>query len=523
MSERNEEKPGVVWLVGAGPGDPGLLTLRAREVLERAEVVVCDALVPDAVLSHVPAGAEIHHLGKRGDSREEEGQRPSGEVQAEIEDLLVRRAREGKRVVRLKGGDPFVFGRGGEEALRLAAEGIPFEVVPGVTAATAAAAYAGISLTHRDLSSSVVLATGHEDPAKKSSLDWAALAAAETVAVYMGVRNLEEIAKGLLKRKPPSTPAALIAWGTTGRQRTLSATLGKIAEEARAAGIGPPAILVIGEVVALREKLRWFDRPEHRPLLGKRVLVTRARAGAGELSGRLFALGADCCELPVIRFAPPENPDDLKRAAERAATFAWILFTSGRGVEAFFAALTEAGLDARALGPAKVAAVGPGTARALDEHAIRPDLVPEKSLTSELAAELVRRGEAGGKRFLLPRAEEAGRELPETLHAAGASVEEVVAYRTLSAAPLAAEELKNILAESFDYVTATSGSTVRGLLAVLGADGVKRLCSAGARLVSIGPVTSAQARKAGLAVAVEAGEHTLDGLVAAILADARDK
>ncbi|MBE3069445.1 MAG: uroporphyrinogen-III C-methyltransferase, partial [Planctomycetes bacterium] len=354
---------GRVTLVGAGPGDPGLLTLRGREALAAADVVVYDALVSPHLLDHAPPGAERVYVGKRSAQHtlSQDG----------INALLVERARGGAAVVRLKGGDPYVFGRGGEEGLALAEAGIPFEIVPGITAAVAAAAYAGIPVTHRGLASTLTFVTGHEaDDKADSAIDWAALARLKgTLAFYMGVANLPAIAANLMRHGlAGATPAAAVQWGTTPRHRSVAATLETLHDAVTRAGLGPPAILLVGEVVRLRESLGWF---EQRPLLGRRIVVTRARAQASSLVARLEALGAETIEAPAIRIEPPDDPAPLAEAARAAGDFDWIVFTSTNGVDAFFAALAAAGLDARRLAGCRVAAIGPATAERLAACGIR--------------------------------------------------------------------------------------------------------------------------------------------------------
>ena len=385
---------GLVSLVGAGPGDPGLLTLRGAEVLAAADVVVYDYLANPALLAHVRPEAERIYVGKQAGCHTLS--------QDQINALLVERGLLGQRVARLKGGDPFVFGRGGEEALALARAGVPFEVIPGVTSALAAPAYAGIPVTHRGLSSSFAVVTGHEDPAKElSAIDWARLATGvDTLIFLMGVGNLPNITERLLAHgRPAETPAATVRWGTRPGQQTVTGTLADIADEVRLADLRPPAVTVIGEVAALRETLRWF---EDRPLFGQRVLVTRARTQASVLSARLRALGAEAIELPTIRIVPPADWGPLDRAIESLTAYDWIVFASVNGVRFFWERLTEADLDARALGAVKLAAIGPITASELETHGLRADYTPPTYVAEAIASGL---GDVRNQRILLPCAD----------------------------------------------------------------------------------------------------------------------
>jgi uroporphyrinogen III methyltransferase/synthase len=512
--------PGRVYLVGAGPGDPGLLTLRSRELIAEADVVLHDRLVPAEALSAARADAELCYVGKAG----------GGEsvAQAEIEELMVRHALAGRTVVRLKGGDPFVFGRGGEEALRLLAAGIPFEVVPGVTAGVAAAAYAGIPVTHRGIASAVALVTGHEDPAKdEPGLDWHALASFPgTLVFYMGVRALPRIAARLIDAgRRPQEAAAVIEAGTTPAQRTVRGTLATIAELAREAQVGTPAVTLVGDVAALPVELSWFEGGE-RPLRGRTVAVTRARAQASELARRLRALGAAVVEAPAIRIEPIPGP------APDLAAYDLLCLTSPNGADALFARLRAAGADARALAHLAVAAIGPGTAEALSRHGIRADVIPERFLAEGLVEALdehiARAGGPTPRRALVARASEARETLPEALRERGIEVDILPLYDTV-AEPLSPAALA--AATGADYLTFTSGSTVRFFC-----DALERAPSADAaardggeaparaalpRAVSIGPLTSAALRERGIEPEVEAARHDIDGLVEALVADAR--
>jgi uroporphyrinogen III methyltransferase/synthase len=486
--------PGTVYLVGAGPGDPGLLTLRAAELIARADVILHDRLIPPGALEGARPDAEIVFVGKQGGG----AQVP----QSEIDRLLLEHARAGKDVVRLKGGDPFVFGRGGEEALRCLEAGVPFEVVPGVTAGVAAPAYAGIPVTQRGLASGVAFVTGHEDPAKPdSALDWPALAAFPgTLVFYMGVRALPRIAQQLVAGgRPADEPVAVVERGTLPGQRTVLATLADVVERAAAERIRAPAITLVGPVAGLREQLAWLER---RPLHGRTVAVTRAQPQASALAARLRELGATVVEAPAIRTEPldAELPD--------LSAYDLLCVTSPTGAHVLFERLAAAGLDARALAGATVAAIGPGTARALAEHGIRADVVPERAIAEGLVEAL-----AGTTmtRALVVRARDGRDMLPDALRERGAAVDMLALYETV-AEPLDPDTAA--AAARADYVTFTSASTVRFFLAAAGALG-------GARIASIGPATSAALREAGLEPDLEADPHTPDGLIAALVADAR--
>lgn len=493
---------GTVYLVGAGPGDPGLLTVRAAELIARADVVVYDALVNPAILELRPAGAALVYVGKRGGQHHR--------TQDEINALLVEMARLHDRVVRLKGGDPFVFGRGGEEALVLREAGVDFEVVPGVTAGVAAPAFAGIPVTQRGMTASVAFVTGHEEPGKaETDLDWEHLAkGVGTLVFYMGVGRMEENFRRLVQAgRSPDTPAAAVEWGTYRRQRVVAGTMATLPALVREAGLGAPAITVVGEVVSLRDRLDWFGRG---PLRGKRVVVTRARAQASDLAEALEALGAEVIQFPTIRITEARDPVPLRDAAERAGEFDWVVFTSVNGVDRFFAALEARGRDARALGVARVCALGPATAAELARHGIRADLVPEEYVAEAVVMALSAATELAGKRVLLPRAEVARAVLPDSLRKLGAEVVEVAAYRTVQDGAEAEGVRRRIAAGEVDVVTFTASSTVRSYVELVGAE------TGGAKVASIGPITSATARELGLEVDVEAAEYTIPGLVAAV-------
>jgi uroporphyrinogen III methyltransferase/synthase len=497
---------GTVYLVGAGPGDPGLMTRRALDLIAEADAILYDRLVPPGALDGASPEAELRYVGKRP--------REAAVPQEEINRALVELARAGRSVVRLKGGDPFVFGRGGEEAQALAEAGVAFEVVPGVTAGVAAPAYAGIPLTHRDDASAVAFVTGHEDPSKpESALDWPALASFPgTLVLYMGVRRLDEIAAALVAAgRPPSQPAAVIARGTLPAQRTVTGTLGEIAAKVADAGLEPPAVTVIGDVARLRDQLAWFER---RPLAGRSVVVTRARAQASGLAGRLRALGADVVEAPAIRIEPRESAE-LDQALEHVDRYALVCLTSPNGAALLAEGLMRRGRDARALAGVVVAAIGPGTAAELARFGVGADVIPERAV-AEALVEALAEVPVEGQRVLVARAAEARDILPDALRERGADVDVVPIYDTVRE-PLPDERLRAIAAA--DYVTFTSSSTVRFLMSALGAGGL----SEGPRVVSIGPVTSATAREHGLDVHVEAERHDIEGVVEALVADAEGR
>jgi uroporphyrinogen III methyltransferase/synthase len=492
---------GTVYLVGAGPGDPGLLSVRAAQLIGRADVLVYDALVNPAVLDLRPSAAELVYVGKRGGAH--------SRTQEETNALLVELARSHRRVVRLKGGDPFVFGRGGEEALVLRAAGVPFEVVPGITAGVAAAAYAGIPITQRGMAASVAFVTGHEDPTKPDTdIDWEHLSrGVGTVVFYMGVGRMEENFRRMTAAgRSADTPAAVIEWGTYPRQRTVVGTMATLPGLAAEARIGAPALVVVGDVVGLREELAWFDA---RPLSGRRIVVTRARAQASDLAEALEDLGAEVVQFPTIRIEDAADPVPLADAARAVASFDWAVFTSVNGVDRFWAALHSQGLDSRALGGVRVCALGPATAAELGKHGVRADLVPDEFVAEGVVEAFSAVGLAG-KRILLPRAEVARSVLPDALRGRGADVVEVAAYRTVPDGAEAESVRRRLAAGEIDVVTFTSSSTAKNFVDLAGTD------LGGARVASIGPITSATARELGLTVDVEAEEYTISGLVAAV-------
>ena len=493
---------GIVYLVGAGPGDPGLMTRRSLQLIASADAILYDRLIPRGALDGARADAELRYVGKEPGA--------PALTQEETNELLVQLGRAGKRVVRLKGGDPFVFGRGGEEAEALAAAGVPFEVVPGVTAGVAAPAYAGIPVTHREAASAVAFVTGHEDPEKPdSALDWDALARFPgTLVFYMGIKNLPLIAERLAGAGRDAEEAvAVVERGTHPGQRTIVDTLGGIAALVEAEEIRPPAITLVGAVAELRETIAWLER---RPLHGEVVAVTRARAQASGLAARLAELGAEVVETPAIRIEPRPVEGELRAAIERIDEYALVCLTSPNGVRLLFDALGAGGRDARTLAGATVAAIGPGTAAELASRGIRADVVPER-FVAEALVEALEPVDVEGRRVLVARAAEARSVLPDALRARGAEVDDVALYETV-AEPLT--DADRAALERATYVTFTSSSTVRFLLE----SGARP--PAGARIVSIGPVTSATAEEHGLGVDVEAERHDIEGLVEALAADA---
>ena len=498
-------KQGIVYLIGAGPGDPGLITVKGRDCLRRAEVVVYDYLANPALLAEAPPEAERIYVGKT------RGQHHT--PQQQINALLVERAQRGQVVARLKGGDPYVFGRGGEEAEELVTAGVPFEVVPGISAGFAAATYAGIPLTHRDFTTSLGLVTGHENPLKKvSNLDWQKLATGVgTLVFYMGMTNLALIAEQLMANgRAPETPVAVIRWGTTPQQQTITATLADVVAKVTEAGLKPPAVIVVGEVVRLRDKLRWFDQ---RPLFGRKVLVTRSPQQAQSLVGLLQTAGAEAVCLPTVEIAPPASWAELDAAIAELTSTDYLILTSANGVDAFFERLHAADLDGRALHNVTIVAVGPKTAAAIAHHGLRADLIPQR-YQAEGIIELLQQRNLNGKRILYPRSASARDLLESELSKTGAEVRAPIAYRTEPATE-EADRLRDLLAgEKLDAVTFTSASTVEHCLALLTPHEVDYLDRA--VIAAIGPLTAAAARKHGLTVDVEPNEATCEALVTAL-------
>ena len=497
---KSTSKKGKVYLVGAGPGDLGLVTLRAKECIENADVIVYDHLANPDTLGWARDNAQIVYAGKLpGESR----------TQKEITALLIEKAREGKLVVRLKGGDPFVFGRGAEEAQEIADAGISFEIVPGITSAIAGPAYAGIPMTHRAYNSHVTFFTGHEDPAKtESAIDYASLAKlGGTQVMLMGVERIGSVTGEMLKHGVRADlPVALVRWATTGRQETLIGTISDIAQKAVANGFEAPAVAVFGDVVLLRDRLNWY---ENRPLLGKRIVVTRTRKQASVLSNKLRALGGHVIEIPTIRIEPPSNLREFAELVQDAHIYDWIVFTSANGVEAFFDIFFKLYDDAREIGGVRIAAIGPATAQRVKDFHLHVDLQPDEFVAEGVVREFKKQGSIENERILLVRAEKARDVLPKELSAAGAIVDEALAYRTVPETRDISSAQRQF-ADGADLITFTSSSTVENFVA-LGLPWPK-----GTRVASIGPITSKTIRDQGLNVDVEARQHDIDGLVQAI-------
>ena len=496
-----------VYLIGAGPGDPGLFTLRGRDCLAAADVVIYDALANDALLGHARKDAELIYVGKVAGNH--------ALPQDGINQLLVDKAREGKVVARLKGGDPYIFGRGGEEAEALLEAGIPFEEVPGISSTIAAPAYAGIPLTHRNFASSVTIITGHENPDKPGSVhNWQALArSASTLVFVMGMKNLPDIARNLLEAgMAPATPAALVYRGTTSRQRSLVATLADLPQAAVDQGFSNPSVIVVGKVCSLHDQLGWF---EQRPLFGRSVVVTRAREQASGLAQELGRLGADVIQCPTIEISPLPDYAELDAAIARLSEYAWLIFTSVNGVRWFWKRLEAAGKDSRALGLCRVAAIGPATAEALEARGIRPDFIPERYVAEGVVEGLLARGKVDGVRMLLPRAAKAREVLPDELRKAGARVDVISAYETIPAATRKDEVLERIQAGTLDCITFGSSSTVENFLSLIPAETLR--AHPDVRLAAIGPVTAKTLEAHGLPCHIMPEEYTIPALVQALV------
>jgi uroporphyrinogen III methyltransferase/synthase len=501
-------KEGKVYLVGAGPGHPKLLTLRGKECLEQADVVLYDYLANPALLDYVPSHADRIYVGRRG--------RGHYSNQSDINQLIIGHARAGRVVVRLKGGDPFVFGRGGEEAEAVAAAGLSFEVVPGVTAAVAVPAYAGIPVTHRTLASTLTIVTGHEDPSKQeSALEWPRLATVDGTLVFlMGMINLPRIVERLLgEGKAGTTPAAVIRWGTRATQQTVVGTLGDIAERASQARMEPPTVIVIGEVVRLREQLNWFEKL---PLFGRRILVTRAKGQAAEFADLITAYGGEpiCC--PTIEIVPPDTWESVDRAIHNLRQYQWLIFTSLNGVGPFMDRLRVQGLDARLLAGMRLCCIGPRTARELSRYGLQADLVP-----SEYQAEGILEAMSGpglrGQRILIARAQVAREILPDQLRVAGAVVDVVHVYRTVRPDVESARLAELLAGREIDMVTFTSSSTVTNFVEVLGGSESMRKAVRETPIACIGAITAATAEEHGLTTRVMPGENTVPALAEAIV------
>ncbi len=498
----------IVYLIGAGPGDPGLISVKGMECLKKADVVVYDYLSNPRLLSHCKRGAEKIYVGKKGSRHTLE--------QKDINKLLIEKAAAGNIVARLKGGDPYVFGRGGEEALDLVEAGIPFEVVPGITAAVAAPAYAGIPVTHRDLTSTFALITGHEDPTKEeSAIDWAKVATGiGTLTFYMGVKNLPRIVQRLIEHgRAADTPVAVIRWGTKPNQQTVVGTLENIVEKVESAGLKAPAITIVGEVVNLRKQLNWF---ESRPLFGRKIVVTRSRAQASEFVERIESLGAEAVEMPTIRIADPEDFGPLDSAIEEIESFDWIVLTSVNAVGRFIERLLDRGRDIRDLKGIKICAIGSATSEEVGKYHLRVDLVPPKYVAESIIESLKEAGAIEGKRFLLPRADIARSLLPDEIKKLGGEALEVDVYRTVIEEEADEGIVQRLLDGEIDIVTFTSSSTVRNFARLLGKDRLEKLIPK-TRFISIGPVTTKTAEELGIPIHAEAAQHDIPGLTKAIL------
>ncbi|MCF8091618.1 MAG: uroporphyrinogen-III C-methyltransferase [Desulfotignum sp.] len=502
------DKPGKVYLIGAGPGDPGLLTLKAKTCIEQADVVVYDFLASPSLLAYASKDAQLIYVGKKGGDHTL--------TQDKINQLLKDKAALGLNVARLKGGDPFVFGRGAEEAQELLSAGVAYEVIPGVTSAISAPAYAGIPVTHRDHTSFVSFITGHEDPKKEQSrMQWDIFARSDATLVFlMGVKNLENIVTQLIAHgKPANTPVALVRWGTTPLQQTVTGTLDTIVTKVRQAKLKSPAVIVVGHVVSLRRELAWFDKT---PLFGKKIVITRARAQASGLKQELTRLGAHCIEIPTIRIKAPADNTPVMDAISRIQAYDWLVFTSVNGVKHFFDTLFGMGKDVRILGHLKFACIGPVTKQRLADFGIISDILPD-TFRAESVIEAFSQAEIQGKNVLLPRAKKARTILPEELSKMGATVDEVTAYETVldkEAGPTLIELLKK---KQIDAVTFTSSSTVSNFMSLLSLNQAPGLLK-NITIASIGPITSDTARSFGLEPAIEADPFTINGLVDGLVA-----
>ncbi len=508
MDEQTKmNREGKVYLVGAGPGDPGLITVRGKYLLEKAEVLVYDYLASKKLLKYVPKDAIFIYAGKRGGVKHTH-------TQEEINQMLVDHAKAGKIVVRLKGGDPFIFGRGGEEVQELYKAGVSFEVVPGVTSATAAATYAGIPITHRDFTASVAFLTGHEDPTKETSnIDWSKLATGVgTLVIYMGIKNLPTIVENLVKHgRDPKTPVAVVRWASTPEQRSVVGTLDTIADVVKEAGITPPSLIIVGDVVTLKESVDWFEK---RPLFGRKIIVTRTREQASELMAGLEEAGANCLEYSTINIEPAESYEVLDGELERLNEYHWILFTSLNGVKYFFERLYAKGMDARDLKGPDLAVVGKSTADCLLTYGVNADLIPSVFTGEGLAESLLDQG-VEGRNILIPRALQAREILPETLRGAGAQVTVAPVYKNVP--PKGRKEVlrAELEAGEVDMITFTSSSTVRNFLAMIDTadnDELLKLLS-GVKIAAIGPITAKTVTDNGLRVDIQPEEYTIPAMV----------
>lgn len=499
---------GIVYLVGAGPGDPGLLTIKGKECLEQADIVLYDYLANPALLDHAPSHAERVYVGRRG--------RGQYQDQTEINRLLIERAQAGQVVVRLKGGDPFVFGRGGEEAEAVAAAGVPFEIVPGVTAAVAVPAYAGIPVTHRTLASTMTVVTGHEDPSKRTTvIDWPKLAATSGTLVFMmGMKTLPMIISRLLEEgRAEDTPVAAIRWGTRSEQRTIIGTLRDIVVKTAQAAMEPPTVIVVGEVVKLRDQLNWFEK---RPLFGKRIVLTRPREQAAEFARLLSAFGAEAITAPTIKIVPPPSWEALDQALERLSGYSWLIFTSVNGIAPFMERLKHARKDVRALGHLQIGAIGPRTAEELARYGLTADLIPSEFQAEGMVAAMNQQN-LRGVNILIPRAEVAREMLPEQLRIKGATVDVVPVYRTVLPESGLSRLKDQIQAGAIDVVTFTSSSTVSNFVELIGGAAEARRVGAKTTVACIGPITARTAEEHGLPVTIMPGENTVPALAHAIV------
>lgn len=502
-----KKKMGTVYLVGAGPGDPGLITVRAVECLQRADVVIYDFLATPALLGHVGEHAETIYVGKKSGNHTF--------PQDEIIELIIEKAQQGLNVTRLKGGDPFVFGRGGEECLALAEEGIPFEIVPGITAGIAAPCYAGIPVTHRTLASSVAFITGHKHvTSSESDINWKHLAnGVDTLVFYMGVHNLPIITSKLISHgRSPETPVALIRWGTKPSQKTVTGTLSSISDLAQKNNITPPAVIVVGEVVKLSDNIAWFKK---RPLYGRRIINTRSRHQASMLTQSLTELGAEVIEFPTIDIKFTTDGKDLQEAIDRIHNYDWLIFTSVNSVQAFLKSLLKKYSDIRILGNIKIAGIGAGSSKAITSYHITPDIIAKNSVAEGLIAELESADLWKNKQVLIPRADKARDILPETLTSWGAKIDIITVYKTVRPTDINRHVLSDIMENRYDLVTFTSSSTFKNFRDLLKEEKLEKII-ADIKAVSIGPITSDSMINSGVKPLVEAKEHNIPGLVNAI-------
>lgn len=500
-------RKGKVFLVGAGPGDPGLMTVKGLETLKKADVVIYDYLADRSFLQHAREDAEIIYVGKKGGDHTL--------PQDKINKLIVEKALEGKTIVRLKGGDPFIFGRGGEEAQELIQDNIPFEIVPGITSAIAVPAYAGIPLTHRKCTSTVAFITGHEDPTKKGSdIEWEKIATGiGTLVFLMGVGNLKNITNKLIENgRNPNTPVAVIRWGTTPKQETVTGTLDSIVAGVKKVGLKPPAIIVVGDVVSLREELGWLEK---RPLFGKRVVVTRTREQASKLTRLLEENGAGVIEFPTIKIVPPKSFKELDRAIDNIADYDWVIFTSVNGVKYFLLRLAEKGKDIRELKGIRIGSIGPATAGELKSLGIIVDLIPEE-YQAESLVDYFRKAKVKDKKILIPRARVAREVLPDRLKEMGATVDVVTAYETVKPEENV-DEIKKLLSEKkIDLITFTSSSTVTNFVEMFHKEEIKKLLK-DVTIASIGPITAKQGEKFSLSSHIIPEKFTIESLVESIV------